>query len=176
MHTHAAYRLARAARGEGGATLRFNFRGVGLSGGVHDGGEGETGDARLALGWMGTRHPGLPLFASGFSFGSWIAARAGCPEPAVTGLLLAGVASRAFDMDALSACDKPVAAVQASRDELGGVEDVRAVMAGPAGRRRLAVVEGATHLFSEDLDALEREAAAAWAWLLESAGSAGGSP
>lgn len=165
MHSHAAYRLARAARGEGGVTLRLNFRGVGLSQGAHDAGPGETEDARLALGWLAERHPALPLFSCGFSFGSWIAALAGCAEPRVKGLLLAGVASRTFAMDFLRSCDKPVAAVQAAGDEFGGVAEVRRLMDGASARRRLAVVEGATHLFAEDLDALEREAAAAWAWL-----------
>jgi alpha/beta superfamily hydrolase len=169
MHSHAAYRLARAARTRGGVALRFNFRGVGLSDGAHAGGDGETDDARLALGWLGGRHPALPLFSSGFSFGAWIAARAGCDAPRVRGLLLAGVASRTFAMGFLRDCEKPVAAVQAEADAYGEVEDVRRLLDGPPARRRLAVVPGATHLFAEDLDALEREAAAAYDWLLEAA-------
>lgn len=169
MHSHATYRLARAARTTGGVALRFNFRGVGLSDGAHGAGEGETDDARLALGWLGGRHPSLPVFSSGFSFGAWIAARAGCDEPRVGGLLLAGLASRSFAMGFLPGCGKPVAAVQAEADEYGDVEAVRRLMDGPRARRRLAVVPGTTHLFSEDLDALEREAAAAFGWLLEAA-------
>jgi len=50
MHTHAAYRLAKAVRARGGAALRFNFRGVGLSAGTYAGGDGEADDARAALG------------------------------------------------------------------------------------------------------------------------------
>lgn len=169
MNSHAAYRLARAARSSGGVALRFNFRGVGRSEGAHAAGEGETDDARLALGWLGGRHPSLPLFSSGFSFGAWIAARAGCAEPRVRGLLLAGVASRRFAMEFLRQCEKPVAAVQAEADEYGDLEGVRRLLDGPATRRRLAVVPGATHLFAEDLDALEREAAEAFVWLLEAA-------
>jgi hypothetical protein len=38
-------------------------------------------------------------------------------------------------------------------------------MAGPADRRRLALVENATHLFLEDLPGLQREARMAWEWL-----------
>jgi hypothetical protein len=168
MNSHAAYRLARAARRSGGVALRLNFRGVGRSEGAHAAGEGETDDARLALGWLGVRHPSLPLFSSGFSFGAWVAARAGCDEPRVGGLLLAGIASRRFAMEFLRRCEKPVAVVQAEEDEHGDVEAVRRLLDGPA-RRRLAVVPGATHLFAEDLDALEREAAEAFGWLLEAA-------
>src|SRR5512140_2898969 len=37
MHNHATYRLARALRGAGGTTLRFNYRGVGRSAGTYAG-------------------------------------------------------------------------------------------------------------------------------------------
>jgi hypothetical protein len=166
MHNHATYRIARAARGAGGATLRTNFRGVGLSAGHHDAGEGESEDARAAVGWLAGRYPALPLFASGFSFGAWIALRVGCADGRVRGILAAGVASRTFDLEFLPGCDRPVAAVQAADDEFGSVEKVRLLLAGPPHRRRLAVVERATHLFAEDLEGLEREAALSWAWLL----------
>lgn len=68
--------LARAFIESGAATLRFNFRGVGRSAGVHDEGRGETDDmvrvvehARGALG-------ALPLLLAGFSFGGAVAVRA----------------------------------------------------------------------------------------------------
>jgi hypothetical protein len=58
-----------------------------------------------------------------------------------------------------------VAAIQATGDEFGPVDEVARLMAGPADRRRLALVTNATHLFLEDLGALRREARAAWEWL-----------
>src|SRR4029453_961058 len=42
-------RAAEGAQGPGGATLRFNFRGVGASGGTHGGGTAEMNDVRAAL-------------------------------------------------------------------------------------------------------------------------------
>ena len=59
MHTHAAYRIARAVRERGGTALRFNFRGVGRSSGRYDGGEGEADDARAALAFLAAERPGL---------------------------------------------------------------------------------------------------------------------
>jgi hypothetical protein len=77
--------LERAFREAGAATFRFNFRGVGATEGVHDGGRGETEDmlaviehARRTAGaprdapWG----PALPLKLAGFSFGGAIAVRA----------------------------------------------------------------------------------------------------
>ena len=166
MHNHATYQIAKAARSVGGATLRVNFRGVGLSAGSHSGGSGEVEDARAALAWLRGRHPGLPLLASGMSFGAWAALRAGCASPEVAGVLAAGMAIRSLPLDFVRGCEKPVAAVQAEADEFGAPAEVRALLDDPARRRRLWVVDGATHLFLEDLPALHRAAAAGFAWLL----------
>ncbi len=172
MHNHATYRLAKAVRARGGAALRFQYRGVGRSAGAWGGGEGEAEDAAAALAWLAGRRPGLPLVACGFSFGAWMALLAGGGHPRVAGLLLAGLALRAPDLERLRASgrvravEKPVAVVQAEGDEFGAPAEVEAALAGSRGPRRLAVVAGATHLFAEDLAALQREAEAALAWLL----------
>jgi alpha/beta superfamily hydrolase len=168
MTNHATYRLARAVRAQGGASLRFNFRGVGLSAGSYDGGLGEAEDAKAGLAWLVERHPALPRLACGFSFGSWMALRAGCPDTSVRGVLCAGLALSLRDLAGPVArqCEKPVAVVQAERDEFGAPEEVGHALAGSAAARRLGVVKGATHLFTEDLAGLEREAAAALSWLL----------
>jgi alpha/beta superfamily hydrolase len=165
MHNHATYEIARAARQAGGVSLRIQFRGVGLSQGAHTGGPGELADARAALLWLSGRMPGLPLLVGGMSFGCWIALRLGCAEPDVQGILATGVASRTLSLDFLPGCPKRVAAVQAADDEFGSVAEVERLMAGPADRRRLRVVAGATHLFLEDLSSLRREAEQAWTWL-----------
>lgn len=66
--------LQRCARDAGFSTLRFNFRGVGQSAGVHDNGVGEVDDAQAAADWLLAQQPGLPLTLLGFSFGSCVAA------------------------------------------------------------------------------------------------------
>jgi uncharacterized protein len=171
MNNHATYRLARAVRSQGGASLRFNFRGVGLSAGKHDDGRGEVDDARAGLSWLAARHPDLPRYACGFSFGSWMALEAGCPDADVRGVLAAGLALtlRKDAAATVQRCAKPVALVQAEKDEFGPPAEVEQAIAEAAGPRRLWVVKGATHLFTEELDAFEREATAAVGWLREQA-------
>lgn len=74
--------LARAFVALGWLALRPNFRGVGGSEGVHDHGEGETTDflhvIAHARDWLGAQAPAadLPRALAGFSFGSFVAARA----------------------------------------------------------------------------------------------------
>jgi alpha/beta superfamily hydrolase len=167
MHNHATYRLARAVRAAGGASLRFNFRGVGRSGGEYAAGQGEADDVRAALAWLAREKARLPRLTCGFSFGAWMALSAGCADGPVRGILAAGLTPATFDLDFARRCPKPVAVVQADRDQLGRLDDVRTLLAGAAAPRRLWVVEGATHLFGEDLDGLQRQAESGLSWLLE---------
>jgi alpha/beta superfamily hydrolase len=175
MHTHAVHRIAKAARLAGGVSLRFNYRGVGLSEGRYDRGRGEADDAEAALRFLAERHPGLPRICCGFSFGAYAALAAGPRDPGVRGLLLAGLALTPIpdlprDLGPLRALALPVAVVQAESDPFGSPAQVRAALEGSAGPRRLAEVRRATHLFTEALDDLQLEAEAALGWLLDAAG------
>ena len=76
MHTKVVFQSAKALARIGCVVLRFNFRGVGLSAGEWDGGRGEMDDFRAALDYLSAQHPGLELWAAGFSFGSFIASGA----------------------------------------------------------------------------------------------------
>ncbi|MBI2895558.1 MAG: alpha/beta hydrolase [Deltaproteobacteria bacterium] len=174
MHNHATYRLARALVSRGGVTLRFNFRGVGRSEGAHDEGRGEVDDALAAVAFLSDRHPSLPRWATGFSFGARIALEAARRDPGVSRALVLGLAVRATPHEFVRDLPLPVAVIQAEHDELGTPYEVRDLLAGSAGPRRVTVVPGASHLFTEDLDALEREVGEAAAWLL--ARSRPGSP
>lgn len=55
--------------------FRMNFRGVGASGGVHDGGAGETDDMAQLLAYAQEKYPDLPFVLSGFSFGTFVQAQ-----------------------------------------------------------------------------------------------------
>lgn len=61
--------ISRAMFDAGAATYRYNFRGIGKSEGEHDHGRGETKDLLHVIAWARTRHPDLPLWLAGFSFG-----------------------------------------------------------------------------------------------------------
>jgi len=65
--------LARAFVAAGWTAVRFNFRGVGASAGVHDEGRGETEDF---LSVVQQAAPEGPLAIAGFSFGAFVASRA----------------------------------------------------------------------------------------------------
>ena len=64
----------------GWAVLRFNFRGIGDSGGQPGTGVEEVADARGALATMAARYD-LPLAVAGWSFGGAVAIRAAAATP-----------------------------------------------------------------------------------------------
>ena len=103
MHSPVILSLARylAEKGEATvATLRFNFRGVGASGGRYDDGQGELGDARRAISFLRERASGAALSVCGHSFGSWVGLRAAGMESAVERVGLVAPSTRFFDFGA----------------------------------------------------------------------------
>jgi alpha/beta superfamily hydrolase len=163
MHFKVVFRAAKALQHEGVAALRFNFRGVGRSEGVHDHGRGEQDDARAALDQAERRFPGLPLVLGGFSFGSSMALRVGVADERVRALFALGFpASMVADSSFLDGCRKPRLFVQGANDSFGGDEAIRALVLGLPEPRTLVVVPEADHFFTGHLDALQ-EAVRAWA-------------
>ena len=149
MHTKAVYQGAKGLTRIGCAVLRFNFRGVGASAGAFDEGRGERADYEAALDFMHTRLPGVPLWAAGFSFGSWIALEAGATDPRVS--VLIGIAPPVtkpeYAFDATLASTKPKFLIQGSLDELCPVKDLWAFYARLKEPKELVVIDGASHLF-----------------------------
>lgn len=65
--------LARAFARLGADAVRFNFRGVGASGGSYADGIGERDDVLAVVAWCRERWPSRPLYLGGFSFGAAVA-------------------------------------------------------------------------------------------------------
>src|SRR5438105_560309 len=76
MDNNVVAALCEAALQEGMAALRFNFRGVGASEGVHGGGEPEAADLLAVLDFAATQTGGGTPSLAGYSFGARVAALA----------------------------------------------------------------------------------------------------
>jgi len=148
MHTKAVYQSAKALARVGAAVLRFNFRGVGRSAGVHSGGQGEMADFRAALDYMAGRFPNCPQWAAGFSFGSFVALNVGAAEPRVTTLMGIGAAVDRYDYEAVKHSDKAKFLIHGELDELIPVKAVKQFYARMAEPKDLVVIDGADHLFT----------------------------
>jgi alpha/beta superfamily hydrolase len=163
MHFKVVFRAAKALQEAGLAVLRFNFRGVGLSEGAHDHGQGEQEDARAALGEVSRRFPRVPLLLGGFSFGSVVAARVAGGDSRVRGLFLLGFpVARVDDLAFLGALRIPRLFVQGDLDSFGTGHALRAAALPLPEPRVVVVVPEADHFFGGKLDALQ-DAIATWA-------------
>ena len=155
MHSPVIFRAARAFHRRGYATLRFNFRGVGLSTGSFDSGEGEKDDVRAALDVLCEKVSGRLVTLVGYSFGSWVGFSAAGKDPRISRLVGIGVPLRLNAFDFLRETDRPVLFIQGSEDTFGSVEEVRNQVTNLGPRAKLVVIEGADHLFRGELDKLE---------------------
>jgi alpha/beta superfamily hydrolase len=164
MHNKVVYQAAKALDALGVPVLRFNFRGAGLSAGVHDRGAGEQGDVRAALDFLASEFPGVPLLLAGFSFGAWVGLRVGCEDPRVSHLIGLGIPVNSTDFSFLRQCNKSKLFVHGSNDEFGAIEKIKALVPTLTGENQLVVVEGVDHFFAGKLDQLAR---AINAWLTD---------
>ncbi len=149
MHTKAVYQGAKGLTRIGCAVLRFNFRGVGSSEGAFDDGAGEVEDYRAAVDLMSRRYPGTPLWAAGFSFGSWVALEVGASDPRASALIAVAppVSGRGYDFSRVLESDKPKFFIQGDLDELCPLKDLWAFYAKLKEPKEMVVIDGANHLF-----------------------------
>lgn len=153
MHNKVVYRIARGLRAAGAVVLRFNYRGVHMSEGAYDEGEGELEDARAALDYLRERYPGLPFTVAGFSFGSRIALRLGCGL--ARRVIAVGFPAAYQEKANLDTCTTPRVFIQSTHDQFGSVEQIEAIVAGLPEPRQLILIEAQDHFFAGGLEALE---------------------
>jgi alpha/beta superfamily hydrolase len=145
------------------ATLRFNFRGVGGSGGAWDEGRGEQDDVRMALSHLrGLLRPPARIALAGYSFGAAMAAAVAAGGESLAGLaLIAPPLARLGLPAAPPAVDGPLLVVAGSADTYCPA-DALASLAAAWPLATVTVIDGADHFFFGELDALDT-ALAGWA-------------
>jgi len=161
LHNKVVFRAARGLEAANVATLRFNFRGVGASGGTHDEGNAEVTDVNAAIVWARKKHPGKKLFVGGFSFGAWVSSRAACEIPEVDAVFLIGTPVNKYDFSYLRACEKPMLFIHGTQDEHGDVNKLEKLIV-QVRNAESVVITGADHFFTKQLEALE-ETMRGWA-------------
>jgi alpha/beta superfamily hydrolase len=153
MHTKVVYQGAKALARIGCAVLRFNFRGVGRSEGTFDAGPGEMEDFRSALDYVAARHPGVPLWSAGFSFGAWVALETGAVDDRVGVLIgisppvVTSVSGQAYSFPNTLASTKPKFFLQGEADDVCPLEGMWAFYGKLDEPKELVVIDGADHLY-----------------------------
>lgn len=152
------------AEDAGMAALRFNFRGVGGSGGDWDEGRGEQADVRAALGYLRARLPaGAPLALAGYSFGAMMSAAVAAGGEPLAGLALIAppLARRPWQPPAALAVHGPILLLSGGDDEHCPA-DALAALGRALPKSTVTVLDGVDHFFFTGLERLA-EAVKRWA-------------
>lgn len=175
LHNKVVYHAMKALNapqwGLGWPVLRFNFRGTGLSEGVHDG-KAETGDVLAAIDWLEKEYS-CPVVVVGFSFGAAMALKASCSRAAEGKQSVKAVAAlglpthaqgRDYHYSFVNKCRIPKLFLSGDRDQFAPAGDLAQVAAGAAEPKRQAFIPAADHFFTGQLEPMQQ---ALVAWLTE---------
>jgi len=157
MHNKVVFRAAAGLVDAGLITLRFNFRGVGASTGVHADVPGGKQDVRDALDYLKKNYPGQPITLAGFSFGSRTGMEVGMNETSVVRLISIGTPVDKYgDSEFLRDVKKPILFIHGNKDEFGSLENVRKLVneVSENTEAELIAFENCGHFFDDHLDEL----------------------
>ncbi len=160
MHNKVVFRVAAGLVDAGLATLRFNFRGVGASTGVHSDVEGGIEDVSDALDFLADKYAGADLTLAGFSFGSRTGIAVGKDDKRVHRLISIGTpVDKYADYDFLIGLAKPILFVHGDNDEFGSVGELKrlAEEVSKTAETELVVFSNCGHFFDEHLEELREE-------------------
>jgi uncharacterized protein len=164
MHNKVVFRAAAGLLDAGLITLRFNFRGVGASTGVHEEVEGAKQDVRDALDYLAGEYPGQPITLAGFSFGSRAGTEVGMDDTRVVRLISIGTPVDKYDdYNFLTEVRKPILFIHGDHDEFGSIENLRRLFNEVARNTdaELVVISDSGHFFDEHLNEI-RDAIRDW--------------
>jgi len=153
MQNKVVYQAAKGLARIGCAVLRFNFRGVGRSGGQFDEGVGEIADFAAALDYMAARYPSARLWAAGFSFGSWVALETGAVDDRVSALIgiappvATSISGKTYAFPNTVASTKPKFLIQGEADDVCPIEALWRFYGALHEPKELVVIDAADHLF-----------------------------
>jgi len=150
LHNKVVSTLARAFNNLGLRTVRFNFRGVGKSAGVHDEGKGEAADVLELAHWLQTLFPNDELWLAGFSFGGFVAATASTQLPVAQLISVAPQVSR-FISPKLPPITSPWLIIQGEADEVVSPQALYAWVETLQPMPQLIRMPGAGHFFHGQL-------------------------
>ena len=150
MHNNVVRGLARCLGRAGFAVLRFNFRGVGASGGSHSGGEGEVADVAEALDFLACTSgvESSRLAVVGYSFGAAVGWAAGAAIPGAVALVAVAPPLALYPMLEAGASPKPKLAAAGTGDGFCPPREFERWFEGLSAPKEAVGLEGADHFLA----------------------------
>ena len=164
MHNKVVFRAAAGLVDAGLITMRFNFRGVGASTGVHNEIEGGKEDVGDALDFLTGQYPSEDLTLAGFSFGTRTGMEVGYNDDRVARLISIGTPVDKYgDFKFLIGVTKPILFVHGDSDEFGSVATLTKLVdeVSKTADTELVIFKSCGHFFDDHLNEL-RETIKSW--------------
>ena len=149
MHNLVISTAVDAASQEGFSTLRFNFRGVGRSGGSYSEGVGEREDVKAAIDYLFSAlgHSDSSLILLGYSFGAWAALPVGAQDNRIKGMVAIAPPLGLYDFEFLGGSKKKKLLMAGDQDLFCPKPLLEAWFERLEEPKTLAVIEGTDHFF-----------------------------
>jgi uncharacterized protein len=149
MHNLVISTAVDAASQEGFSTLRFNFRGVGRSGGSYSEGVGEREDVKAAIDYLFSSlgHSDSPLILLGYSFGAWAALPVGMQDNRIKGMVAIAPPLGLYDFGFLEGSKKGKLLMAGDQDFFCPKALLESWFERLEEPKSLAIIEGADHFF-----------------------------
>ncbi len=149
MHNPVISTAAETAFQEGFSTLRFNFRGVGKSGGSYGDGVGEREDIKGAIEYLfpTLNNSDLPLILVGYSFGAWTGLSAVVQDDRMKGMVAIAPPLELYDFGFLEGNKKRKLLMAGDRDFFCPIDLLKRWFENLEEPKSLAIIEGADHFF-----------------------------
>jgi alpha/beta superfamily hydrolase len=149
MHNLVISTAVDAASQEGFSTLRFNFRGVGRSGGSYSEGVGEREDVKAAIDYLFSAlgHSDSPFTLLGYSFGAWVALPVGIQDNRIKGMVAIAPPLGLYDFGFLEGSKKMKLLMAGDQDLFCPMALLESWFERLEEPKSLAMIEGADHFF-----------------------------
>jgi hypothetical protein len=120
MHNNVVIAIEEGFAHQGFTTLRFDFRGVGVSEGSYGEGQGELEDVISALEFLGAQiDRDAQIMLAGYSFGAWICSMAAPRLEKLDGLFLVSYPFAFYDSGTLRNYTRKIFLVGGESDDIG---------------------------------------------------------
>jgi alpha/beta superfamily hydrolase len=146
MHNNVVASIVEAYRREGYSTLRFNFRGVGQSGGGYGEGIGEQQDLGAALKYF-LELGKSSIDLAGYSFGAWVNAIALKKLAGVRRVIMVSPPVNFMDFSPIAYSAEIRLVIAGSKDDIAPPEMIEKMLPTWNPEAELRIIQGADHFY-----------------------------
>lgn len=147
--------IQKAYAGKGYATLRFNFRGTGRSGGSHDNGMGETHDVIAAHAFL-TKEGYTTIDLAGYSFGAYVNLNVASKHTIFSRVVLVSPPVDFMDFGDLSGASSLYLVVTGDEDSYATTPHIKKLLNNWNKSAIFKEISGSDHFYSGTMGTLDR--------------------